>query len=70
MIGDPVSRRTRSAIRVCHISAVVLVGIALGATLRGGLKLAIVALSLATIAQIFASDVMRVIILLIRDHRR
>ncbi len=70
MSGDPVPRRTRSAIRVIHIVAIALVGLALGLTAQGYLTLAIVALCLATIAQIFASDVMRVIILLIRDHRR
>lgn len=70
MSGEPVSRRTRSAIRTCHVAAIVLVGIALGATVQGNLRLAIFALALATIAQIFASDVMRVIILLLREHRR
>jgi hypothetical protein len=70
MSGDPVSPRTRSAVRVCHVAALLLVGISLGCTLRNLLPQAIVALGLATIAQIFASDVMRVIILLLRDHRR
>ena len=70
MSGDRVSARTRAAIRVCHVAAILLVGFALASTLRGRLPTAIVALCLACIAQIFASDVMRVIILLIRDHRR
>ncbi|MBD8548032.1 hypothetical protein [Sphingomonas sp. CFBP 8760] len=70
MSGDPVSQRTRSAIRTCHIAAAILAGIALIATFYGFVPVAIIALSLATLAQIFASDVMRVIILLFREYRR
>ena len=50
MSGEPVSRRTRSAIRTCHVAAIMLVGIALGATAQGNLRLAIFALGLATAA--------------------
>ena len=70
MSGDPVPRRTRSAIRVTHIVAIALVGLALGLTAQGYLTLAIVALCLATIAQIFASDVMRVISCRAREANR
>ncbi len=69
MSGDPVPRRTRSAIRTCHIAAAFLSGIALIATFYDALGVAIVALALATLVQLFASDVMRAIILVFREYR-
>ena len=70
MSRTPMSDRTARRLRACHIAAVVLIGLALAATVIGRLDLAIVALCLALFACIFASEAMRVLILYIRELRR